>query len=391
MRGKLFTVLLAGIVLTTPFAASVSGQSNGAGPSDFVRWCFGPARILMTPAELELLESIDGSGLEGEFIDWFWSRRDPVPNTAANEFRREFSDRLAFVNKEFAEAPRGVPGWATPRGQVYLLMGAPEQTLRTQRRFFVDGALRRLTIWEYRHPLVGTARFNFVQTNDGVLLAGEGRAGRMPAVAADAIVRQRNRLIANDDPGRFGKPVDRRTDSLVLEATLSPDGDGVLARVSLTLADLFGEPADNAIRYRFAITAKVDDGLRSSRHRNLGTIAVLIGPEDFRNRSDQALNIALWVPAQATELRITEVPTGRTATISAKAARPLDPELPIGRKLAVASLLNGSGVAVAYFPTSIAHPAAEAILVDAAHADTALTQPLPGGRFALALPPGGSF
>ncbi|MCH7924679.1 MAG: GWxTD domain-containing protein [Planctomycetes bacterium] len=63
------------------------------------------------------------------------------------QVRREFIDRVAYVDKEFGEGPQ-FPGWATGRGRIYLVLGRPKAVLRTERRFFVDGALRSLTLWQ---------------------------------------------------------------------------------------------------------------------------------------------------------------------------------------------------------------------------------------------------
>src|SRR6185436_5446456 len=59
-----------------------------------------------------------------EFIEQFWLRRDPSPDTEENEFREEHYRRIAWANDRFAS---GIPGWKTDRGQIYIKFGAPDE------------------------------------------------------------------------------------------------------------------------------------------------------------------------------------------------------------------------------------------------------------------------
>ncbi|HEU5161793.1 MAG TPA: GWxTD domain-containing protein [Thermoanaerobaculia bacterium] len=62
------------------------------------------------------------------FIEEFWSRRDPTPETPANEFRTVFNARVAFADRTFgnALADRGA---LTDRGRLLVLLGPPTQML----------------------------------------------------------------------------------------------------------------------------------------------------------------------------------------------------------------------------------------------------------------------
>ena len=59
-----------------------------------------------------------------QFIEEFWARRDPDPETEENEFKKEFFDRIEYANKRFKE---GIPGWKTDRGRIYIFMGPPDK------------------------------------------------------------------------------------------------------------------------------------------------------------------------------------------------------------------------------------------------------------------------
>src|SRR5262249_47951007 len=60
-----------------------------------------------------------------QFIEQFWLRRDPTPDTVENEFKEEHYRRIAYANERFAS---GIPGWKTDRGRIYIIWGPPDET-----------------------------------------------------------------------------------------------------------------------------------------------------------------------------------------------------------------------------------------------------------------------
>jgi len=60
-----------------------------------------------------------------QFIEQFWLRRDPTPDTIENETKEEHYRRIAYANERFAS---GVPGWKTDRGRIYIMWGPPDET-----------------------------------------------------------------------------------------------------------------------------------------------------------------------------------------------------------------------------------------------------------------------
>jgi GWxTD domain-containing protein len=59
-----------------------------------------------------------------QFMEQFWLRRDPTPDTEENEFREEHYRRIAYANDQFAS---GIPGWKTDRGRTYIQYGPPDE------------------------------------------------------------------------------------------------------------------------------------------------------------------------------------------------------------------------------------------------------------------------
>jgi GWxTD domain-containing protein len=59
-----------------------------------------------------------------QFIEQFWLRRDPTPDTEENEFKEEHYRRIAYANEKFAS---GFPGWKMDRGRIYIMYGPPDE------------------------------------------------------------------------------------------------------------------------------------------------------------------------------------------------------------------------------------------------------------------------
>ncbi|MCK4412587.1 MAG: GWxTD domain-containing protein [Candidatus Eisenbacteria sp.] len=72
----------------------------------------------------------------------FWHRRDPTPETAENDFKAEFFDRLRYANAQFGGTR---PGWQTDRGRIYVTHGEPD--LIDRRTFRIEGP--PVEVWHY--------------------------------------------------------------------------------------------------------------------------------------------------------------------------------------------------------------------------------------------------
>lgn len=82
------------------------------------------ARLIMTGEEQKIFNHLPDPETRKEFIREFWDKRDPDPDTEANEFRDDFYRRIDYANKHFKE---GRPGWKTDRGRIYIYMGPPDK------------------------------------------------------------------------------------------------------------------------------------------------------------------------------------------------------------------------------------------------------------------------
>jgi GWxTD domain-containing protein len=102
------------------------------------RWGDGPVRWLMTSDEREEWSRLSDAVSRSEFVTKFWARRDPSPETPANEFRDEFDRRVAFADSRLAQGE--TRGSLTDRGMVFVLLGPPTYVGRKPLRTGEDSA-----------------------------------------------------------------------------------------------------------------------------------------------------------------------------------------------------------------------------------------------------------
>jgi GWxTD domain-containing protein len=79
------------------------------------------------------------------FIEDFWKRRDPDPETEENEFKTEYFSRIERATKLFIG--EGLPGWLTDRGRIYVLFGPPME--RLTQPVGGDATTRCQEVWYY--------------------------------------------------------------------------------------------------------------------------------------------------------------------------------------------------------------------------------------------------
>jgi GWxTD domain-containing protein len=75
------------------------------------------------------------------FID-YWKKKDPTPNTEANEVFNEYYRRISFSNEHFKHYQEG---WRTDMGMVYVTLGPPSNVERHP--FEYDS--KPFEVWDY--------------------------------------------------------------------------------------------------------------------------------------------------------------------------------------------------------------------------------------------------
>lgn len=86
-------------------------------------WLEKDVAYVITPEEKKAFKQLATDEEREQFIENFWRRRDPDPDTEENEFREQYYERIAYANEHFAS---GIPGWKTDRGRIYITHGKPD-------------------------------------------------------------------------------------------------------------------------------------------------------------------------------------------------------------------------------------------------------------------------
>jgi len=88
------------------------------------KWLNEDVSYIITDEERTAFKRLQTDEEREQFIEQFWLRRDPTPDTIENEFKEEHYRRIAYANENFAS---GIPGWKTDRGRIYITYGPPDE------------------------------------------------------------------------------------------------------------------------------------------------------------------------------------------------------------------------------------------------------------------------
>ena len=137
MSYQKFALRLA-VAVTFLFSASagVFSQDQQQDPSNKPRnvkpelkkaykdWLDKDVTYIITDEERKAFKKLATDDERERFIEEFWRRRDPDPDTEENEFKEEYYERIAYANEHFSS---GIPGWKTDRGRIWIMYGKPDE------------------------------------------------------------------------------------------------------------------------------------------------------------------------------------------------------------------------------------------------------------------------
>jgi GWxTD domain-containing protein len=86
-------------------------------------WLEQDAVYIISDEERAAFKNLGNDEERDAFIENFWLRRNPNPDSPENEFREEHYRRIQYANDHFAA---GKPGWKTDRGHIYISFGKPD-------------------------------------------------------------------------------------------------------------------------------------------------------------------------------------------------------------------------------------------------------------------------
>jgi len=121
------------------------------------KWLNEDVAYIITDEERTAFKRLQTDEEREQFIEQFWLRRDPTPDTAENEFKEEHYRRIAYANERYAS---GIQGWKSDRGRIYITFGPPDENEShpsggSYERPFEEGGGTTSTypfeIWRYRY------------------------------------------------------------------------------------------------------------------------------------------------------------------------------------------------------------------------------------------------
>ncbi len=90
----------------------------------YKKWLDEDVAWIITDEERAAFKQLSNDEERDNFIEAFWQRRDPTPDTEENEYKEEHYRRIAYSNEHFAA---GIPGWKTDRGRIYIIYGPADE------------------------------------------------------------------------------------------------------------------------------------------------------------------------------------------------------------------------------------------------------------------------
>ena len=80
------------------------------------KWLNEDVAYIITEEERKAFKQFNTDEEREQFVEQFWLRRDPTPDTVENEFKEEHYRRIAYANEHYAS---GAP-WVEARSRPYL-------------------------------------------------------------------------------------------------------------------------------------------------------------------------------------------------------------------------------------------------------------------------------
>ncbi len=90
----------------------------------YKKWLNEDVAYIITDEERTAFKRLSTDEERENFIEQFWLRRDPTPDTVENEFKEEHYRRIAYANDHYAS---GIPGWKADRGRIYIMYGPADE------------------------------------------------------------------------------------------------------------------------------------------------------------------------------------------------------------------------------------------------------------------------
>jgi len=90
----------------------------------YKKWLSEEVGYIITDEERQAFKRMATDEERQNFVEQFWLRRDPTPDTEENEYKEEHYRRIAYANEHYAS---GIPGWKSDRGRIYITFGPADE------------------------------------------------------------------------------------------------------------------------------------------------------------------------------------------------------------------------------------------------------------------------
>jgi GWxTD domain-containing protein len=92
--------------------------------SVYKKWLDEDVLYIITDDERKAFKALKTDEERDQFIEQFWLRRDPDPDTPENEYKDQYYERIQYANEHYTS---GIAGWRTDRGRIYITFGKPDE------------------------------------------------------------------------------------------------------------------------------------------------------------------------------------------------------------------------------------------------------------------------
>ncbi len=89
----------------------------------YKKWLSEDVAYIITDSERKAFLQLQTNEERENFIEQFWQRRNPDPDSVDNTYKEEHYRRIAYANEHYAS---GFAGWRSDRGRIYIMYGKPD-------------------------------------------------------------------------------------------------------------------------------------------------------------------------------------------------------------------------------------------------------------------------
>lgn len=163
---KRIILKIPGAILVLVFLIGGCAFDMGGGHKSVKEQALDQIKYVSTPEQRGELKKLESDEDVNRYLEDFWRKLDPIPETRTNELREIYLSRVRFANEYFHEL--NLEGFETDRGRVYIIYGPPDEVIdvpmpdylpptskynltRIENRFYSSQA-KSAQMWVYQRP-----------------------------------------------------------------------------------------------------------------------------------------------------------------------------------------------------------------------------------------------